>query len=172
MLNDGSLQELANDSNLQEIIKDAYKKRNKSKVKSDVFTYMYNKELTDNQRMALNQLQRLCEIKLRKESWAAINAEERESAYEFFFPAIWESSEYSMNKILNNVNSTVWQRFLNWGISRTDFIPLSSEMITVSSTATPTTPAPQNRDYFEEWRDKSGSGIYSRWWYTIEWENN
>jgi hypothetical protein len=68
MLNDGSLQELANDSNLQEIIKDAYKKRNKSDVKSDVFTYMYNKKLTDNQRMALNQLQRLCEIKLRKES--------------------------------------------------------------------------------------------------------
>ncbi|MBO7696147.1 MAG: hypothetical protein J6T10_26225 [Methanobrevibacter sp.] len=88
MLNDGSLQELVDDSDLQEIIKDAYKKRDKSSVKSDVFTYMYNKKLTDNQRMALNQLQRLCEIKLRKESGAAINAEERESAYEFFFPAI------------------------------------------------------------------------------------
>lgn len=170
MLNDGSLQELANDSDLQEIIKDAYKNRNKSKVKSDVFTYMYNKKLTDDQRMALNQLKRLCEIKLRKESWAAINAEERESAYEFFFPSIWESSEYSMNKILNNVNSTVWQRFLNWGVSRTDFIPLSVDMITVSSTATPTTPAPQNIDYFEEFRSKWGSGnTYSVWNYTIEW---
>jgi len=129
MLNDGSLQELTKDSDLQEIIKDAYKKRNKSNVKSDVFTYMYNQSLTEPQRMALNQLQRLCEIKLRKESWAAINAEERESAYEFFFPSIWESSEYSMNKILNNVNSTVSQRFLNWWIGRTDFIPLNSSMI-------------------------------------------
>ena len=172
MLNDGSLQELANDSDLQEIIKDAYKNRNKSKVKSDVFTYMYNKNLTDNQRMALNQLKRLCEIKLRKESWAAINAEERESAYEFFFPSIWESSEYSMNKILNNVNSTVWQRFLNWGVSRTDFIPLSADMITVTSTATPT--APQNIDYFAEWKKKRGAwgNTYSYWEYTIEWENN
>jgi hypothetical protein len=68
MLNDGSLQELANDSDLQEIIKDAYNKRNRNNVKSDVFTYMYNKNLTDKQRMALNQLKRLCEIKLRKES--------------------------------------------------------------------------------------------------------
>lgn len=170
MLNDGSLQELANDSNLQEIIKDAYKKRDKTDVKSDVFTYMYNKKLTDDQRMALNQLQRLCEIKLRKESWAAINAEERESAYEFFFPSIWESSEFSMNKILTNVNSTVWQRFLNWGVSRTDFIPLSADMITVSSTATPTTTAPQNIDYFEEYRKKWGSGnTYSVWEYTIQW---
>lgn len=172
MLNDGSLDELTKDSDLQEIIKDAYKKRNRNSVKSDVFTYMYNKNLTDNQRMALNQLQRLCELKLRKESWAAINAEERESAYEFFFPAIWESSEYSMNKILNNVNSTVWQRFLNWGVSRTDFIPLSADMVTVSSTATPTTP--QNIDYFEEFRKKGGNwgNTYSVWEYTIEWENN
>ncbi|MBO7444448.1 MAG: hypothetical protein J6T10_19790 [Methanobrevibacter sp.] len=68
MLDDGSLKELTEDSNLQEIIKDAYKNRNKNKVKSDVFTYMYNKSLTDDQRMALNQLKRLCEIKLRKES--------------------------------------------------------------------------------------------------------
>jgi hypothetical protein len=33
MLNDGSLQELANDSDLQEIIKDAYNNRNKNSVK-------------------------------------------------------------------------------------------------------------------------------------------
>ena len=171
MLNDGSLQELTKDSDLQEIIKDAYKKRNRNSVKSDVFTYMYNKNLTDNQRMALNQLQRLCEIKLRKESWAAINAEERESAYEFFFPSIWESSEYSMNKILNNVNSTVWQWFLNWGVGRADFIPLSADMITYSSTLTPSTPAPQNIDYFGEWRPKSWS-TYTVWEYTIEWDNN
>lgn len=133
MLNDWSLQELANDSDLQEIIKDAYNKRNRNDVKNDVFTYMYNKNLTDKQRMALNQLKRLCEIKLRKESWAAINAEERESAYDFFFPAIWESSEYSMNKILTNVNSTVWQWFLNWWVGRSDFIPLSTSMISVST---------------------------------------
>jgi hypothetical protein len=68
MLNDGSLQELANDSDLQEIIKDAYNKRDKSKVKSDVFTYMYNKKLTDKQKMALNDLKILCNLKLRKES--------------------------------------------------------------------------------------------------------
>jgi hypothetical protein len=126
---------------------------------------MYNKKLTEWQRMALNQLKRLCEIKLRKESWAAINAEERESAYEFFFPAIWESSEYSMNKILNNVNSTVWQRFLNWGVSRKDFVPLSADMVTVMSTPTPTQ---QNIDFFEEWRNKWDS-TYSVWWYTINW---
>ena len=169
MLNDGSLQELVDDSDLQEIIKDAYKKRDKSSVKSDVFTYMYNKKLTDNQRMALNQLQRLCEIKLRKESGAAINAEERESAYEFFFPAIWESSEYSMNKILNNVNSTVWQWFLNWGVSRADFIPLSANMITKSSAGA--TPTPENIDYFEEWRHTQWP-TYTVWEYTIEWEDN
>ena len=168
MLNDWSLQELTKDSDLQEIIKDAYKKRNRNSVKSDVFTYMYNKNLTDNQRMALNQLQRLCEIKLRKESWAAINAEERESAYEFFFPAIWESSEFSMNKILNNVNSTVWQWFLNWGVGRADFIPLSADMITYSSTLTPSTPAPENIDYFGEWRPTQWP-TYTVWEYTIEW---
>ena len=173
MLDDGSLKELTEDSNLQEIIKDAYKNRNKNKVKSDVFTYMYNKSLADDQRMALNQLKRLCEIKLRKESWAAINAEERESAYEFFFPAIWESSEYSMNKILNNVNSTVWQWFLNWGVSRTDFIPLSANMITKSSTETTPTPAPLNIDYFTEFRDRNNSRpTYTVWEYTIEWEDN
>jgi hypothetical protein len=130
-----------------------------------VFAYMYNKKLTEWQRMALNQLKRLCEIKLRKESWAAINAEERESAYEFFFPAIWESSEYSMNKILNNVNSTVWQRFLNWGVSRKDFVPLSSNMSSVSYTPTSTT---QDYDFFEEWRNRWGN-TYSAWGYTINW---
>ena len=171
MLNDGSLQELASDSDLQEIIKDAYNNRNKNSIKWDVFAYMYNKKLTEGQRMALNQLKRLCEIKLRKESWAAINAEERESAYEFFFPAIWESSEYSMNKILNNVNSTVWQRFLNWGVSRKDFVPLSSDMMAVSSTYTsPTSTNTWNTDFFEEWRNRWGS-TYTAWWYTIDWDN-
>ena len=171
MLNDGSLQELASDSDLQEVIKDAYNNRNKNSIKWDVFAYMYNKKLTEGQRMALNQLKRLCEIKLRKESWAAINAEERESAYEFFFPAIWESSEYSMNKILNNVNSTVWQRFLNWGVSRKDFVPLSSDMMAVSYTSN--TPTPTNRwniDFFEEWRNRWGS-TYTVWGYTIDWSN-
>ena len=148
MLNDWSLQELANDSDLQEIIKDAYNKRDRRGVKSDVFTYMYNKNLTDKQRMALNQLKRLCEIKLRKESWAAINAEERESAYDFFFPAIWESSEYSMDKILNNVNSTVWQWFLNWGVGRSDFIPLSTSMISDSLGSS------KNSWYDENWVNK------------------
>lgn len=171
MLNDGSLQELASDSNLQEVIKDAYNNRNKNSIKWDVFAYMYNKKLTEGQRMALNQLKRLCEIKLRKESWAAINAEERESAYEFFFPAIWESSEYSMNKILNNVNSTVWQRFLNWGVSRKDFVPLSSDMMAVSSTYTsPTSTNTWNTDFFEEWRNRWGS-TYTAWGYTIDWDN-
>ena len=171
MLKDDSLRELTSDSDLQEIIKDAYKNRNKTSIKWDVFAYMYNKKLTEGQRMALNQLKRLCEIKLRKESWAAINAEERESAYEFFFPAIWESSEYSMNKILNNVNSTVWQRFLNWGVSRKDFVPLSSDMMAVSSTYTsPTSTNTWNTDFFEEWRNRWGS-TYTVWWYTIDWDN-
>ena len=128
MISDGSLNELANDTDLQEVIKDAYKNRNKNSIKGDVFTYMYNKKLTEPQRTALNQLQRLCELKLRKESWAAINAEERQSAYEFFFPSIWESPSYTMNKILSNINSTVWQWFLNWWVSRTDFTPLSVNM--------------------------------------------
>jgi hypothetical protein len=132
---------------------------------------MYNKKLTDKQKMALNDLKILCNLKLRKESWAAINAEERESAYEFFFPAIWESSSYSMNKILNNVNSTVWQWFLNWWVGRADFIPLSADMITYSSTLTPSTPAPENVDYFGEWRPKSWP-TYTVWEYTIEWDNN
>ena len=68
MISDGSLNELANDTDLQEVIKDAYKNRNKNSIKGDVFTYMYNKKLTEPQRTALNQLQRLCELKLRKES--------------------------------------------------------------------------------------------------------
>jgi hypothetical protein len=33
MLNDGSLQELASDSDLQEVIKDAYNNRNKNSIK-------------------------------------------------------------------------------------------------------------------------------------------
>ena len=169
MLKDWSLKELTDDSDLQEIIKDAYKNRNKNSIKWDVFAYMYNKKLTEGQRMALNELKRLCEKKLRKESWAAINAEERESAYEFFFPAIWESSEYSMNKILNNVNSTVWERFLNWGVTRKDFIPLSSNMVSISSTPTSSpTSTTQDYDFFEEWRNRWGN-TYSAWWYTINW---
>lgn len=69
---------------------------------------------------------------------------------------------------MNNVNSTVWQRFLNWGVSRTDFVPLSVDMITYSSMLTPSTPASQNMDYFWEWRDKSWP-TYTVWEYTIEW---
>ena len=156
------LQELTNDSNLQEIIKDAYKNRNKSSIKSDVFTYMYNKKLTEPQRMALNQLQRLCEIKLRKESWAAINAEEWQSAYDFFFPAIWESSTYSMNKILGNINSTVWQWFLNGWVSRTDFTPLSVNMVSNGGATNVV-----NIDPFSQWKKTSTN--YSTNW---AWSNN
>lgn len=159
MISDGSLQELANDTDLQEVIKDAYKNRNKNSIKGDVFTYMYNKELTEPQRTALNQLQRLCEFKLRKESWAAINAEERQSAYEFFFPSIWESPTYTINKILGNINSTVGQWFLNWWISRTDFTPLSINMASNSWTTNTV-----KTDVYSQWKKPSTNSSTSWVW--------
>ena len=79
--------------------------------------------------------------------------------------------EKVLNKILNNVNSTVWQRFLNWGVSRKDFVPLSSDMMAVSSTYTsPTSTNTWNTDFFEEWRNRWGS-TYTVWGYTIDWDN-
>lgn len=169
MISDDSLKELANDTDLQEVIKDAYKNRNKSSIKGDVFTYMYNKKLTDSQRTALNQLKTLCNLKLRRESWAAINAEERESAYEFFFPSLWESPTYTINKILGNVNSTVWQWFLNWWVSRTDFVPLTADMISNSWTSNTST-SNTNKDLYSEWRKntKTSTNSYTNW----VWINN
>ena len=164
MISDGSLNELANDTDLQEVIKDAYKNRNKSSIKGDVFTYMYNKKLTEPQRTALNQLQRLCELKLRKESWAAINAEERQSAYEFFFPSLWESPTYTINKILGNVNSTVWQWFLNWWVSRTDFTPLSINMASNSWTTSNGWTTNAVKDVYSQWRKPSTNSSTSWVW--------
>jgi hypothetical protein len=73
---------------------------------------------------ALNKLMQMVEVKLRKESWAAINSSERLSNFSLFLPQPWESNALQREKmkswdalILRNLRSA-------WLPSVNQYVPI------------------------------------------------
>lgn len=137
MVNDGSLQQLIESWDFGKIM--AYmskwnfgeKEDSWAKFAERLKTYIEKKaakELMwgDESLAALNKLVQLVEVKLRKESWAAINSSERLTNFEMFLPSAWESTAYQWEKmksrdalILRNLRSA-------WLSTIDDYIPVFS----------------------------------------------
>lgn len=71
---------------------------------------------------ALSRLRRLVEIKLRRESWAAINATEWRWNYANYLPEAWQSPEYMYKKLRAlELDAIPWNLPSQW---RWDYIPI------------------------------------------------
>lgn len=110
MVNDWSLQQLIDSGDMAKIM--AYMSKWKyweiddewAKFSNRLKTYAEKyaaKELTwwDKSLQALNRLMQLVEVKLRKESWAAINSSERLTNFEMFLPTAWDTNDTMRDKM-------------------------------------------------------------------------
>lgn len=71
---------------------------------------------------ALSRLRRLVEIKLRRESWAAINATEWRWNYTNYLPEAWQSPEYMYKKLRAlEIDTIPWNLPIEW---RWKYIPI------------------------------------------------
>ena len=72
---------------------------------------------------ALLNLQRLIELKLRDESWAAISSSEWMSNFSMLLPQAWESATTKQNK-LNTWNNIIATKFMSSGWTSKEYVPI------------------------------------------------
>jgi len=72
---------------------------------------------------ALLNLQRLIELKLRDESWAAISSSERMSNFSMLLPQAWESAASKQNK-LNTWNNIIATKFISSGWKSKEYVAI------------------------------------------------
>jgi hypothetical protein len=76
--------------------------------------YIRNKIKDDNYAHAVNRLFRLIEVKLREESWAAINSAEWKSQFMRYLPQAWASQKLKRDNLRDLEKDTVYWRVPYW----------------------------------------------------------
>ncbi len=135
MVNDWSLQQLIESGDIWKIM--AYMSKWKFWEKDDAWSWFADrlkqyiekkaaKELTgwDESLKALNKLVQLVEVKLRKESWAAINSSERLTNFEMFLPQAWETTSYQRDKMASRDSLILRNLRSAWLSSVNNYIPI------------------------------------------------
>lgn len=137
--NDGSLDALINSWDIAKII--SYMTKWKFWEVGDDRWYAFRNRLSqyiqkkaakelssDASLSALNELLTLVEIKLREESWAAVNSSEWLTNFEMFLPMAWESSDYQYNK-LKLWDGIIYQNLRNGWLKSSEYIPVFSSSV-------------------------------------------
>lgn len=133
IVNDGSWDELANNEDIALIYQDM---KNQSFWTTNDDWAAFKKALNKSIRNrlaeatswtpaydALLNLQRLIELKLRDESWAAISSSEWMSNFSMLLPQAWESATTKQNK-LKTWNNIIATKFMSSGWTSKEYIPI------------------------------------------------
>ena len=133
IVNDGSWDELANNEDIALIYQDM---KNQSFWTANDDWAAFKKALNKSIRNrlaeatswtpaydALLNLQRLIELKLRDESWAAISSSEWMSNFSMLLPQAWESATTKQNK-LKTWNNIIATKFMSSGWTSKEYVPI------------------------------------------------
>lgn len=133
IVNDGSRDELANSKDIALIYQDM-KNQSFGTTADDwaAFKKALNKSIRNRLAEttswtpaydALLNLQRLIELKLRDESWAAISSSEWMSNFSMLLPQAWESATTKQNK-LKTWNNIIATKFMSSGWTSKEYVPI------------------------------------------------
>ena len=133
IVNDGSWDELANNEDIALIYQDM-KNQSFGTTADDwaAFKKALNKSIRNRLSEAtswtpaydaLLNLQRLIELKLRDESWAAISSSEWMSNFSMLLPQAWESLTTKQNK-LKTWNNIIATKFMSSGWTSKEYVPI------------------------------------------------
>lgn len=132
IINDGSLDALVNSDGFTELMQDVKNKSFSATDEWDKFSKTLNKALKnytveqlwwEDAYNAMLKLQRLIEIKLRKESWAAISSSEWNSNFQMLVPSAWESINTRYRK-LKTWDDIIYTNFSSAWVKGREYIPL------------------------------------------------
>lgn len=132
IINDGSLDALVNSDGFTKLMQDVKNKSFSATDEWDKFSKTLNKALKnytveqlwwEDAYNAMLKLQRLIEIKLRKESWAAISSSEWNSNFQMLVPSAWESINTRYRK-LKTWDDIIYTNFSSAWVKGREYIPL------------------------------------------------
>lgn len=132
IINDGSLDALVNSNGFSQIMQDIKNKGFSDEDRWGGFYKAFNKALKnytveelwwEDAYNAMLKLQRLIEIKLRKESWAAISSTEWNSNFQMLVPSAWESTNTRYRK-LKTWDNIIYTDFSSAGLKSNEYVPL------------------------------------------------
>ena len=132
IINDGSLDELVYSDGFAKLLADIKNTSFSSTDEWEKLSKMISKAIKNKWMEAfgwewaynaLLKLQWLVEMKLRKESWAAISSSERRSNFQMLLPNAWESYATRMNK-LKTWDNIIYTNFATAWMKGNEYIPL------------------------------------------------